>query len=117
MQNLPWDEAREICKTQEATGDLVSITSEPIQKFLESLKNSKDPQYFWIGASKKSGSFEWSDGSQWSYVPADSVQVVDRASDGQYGVLVLMEGMGGMWSFANPNITDLTNGCICQYPV
>ena len=114
VQNLPWDEAREICKTQEATGDLVSITSEPIQKFLESL--ATNTLAFWIGSSMNSGSFEWSDGSQWSYVPAGTELGSAYAQDGDGGVLALTVGYPGLWFFEMPdNNRAMVHGCICQY--
>ena len=106
--------ARDFCKTDEATGDLVSITSEPIQKFIESLIT--DSVTVWIGASKKAGSLVWNDGSQWSYAPAGS-DGVDNAVNGDGGLILLTVGMAGMWFFTNPNITGGLQGCICQYSV
>ena len=94
----------------------MSITSEPLQNFIESLKNSKDQQFFWIGASKKAGSFEWSDGSQWSYVPAGTELGSAYAQDGDGGVLALTVGYPGLWFFEMPdNSREMVHGCICQY--
>ena len=89
----------------------MSITSEPLQKFIGSL--TTDSLALWIGSSKISGSFEWSDGSQWGYVPAGTD--VDYAIDGDCGVLQLTVGTAGMWYFTNPNNTEMVHGCICQY--
>ena len=112
VQSQTWDKARDLCKTQEASGELVSITNEPIQKFLESFATGT--QSFWIGSFKKAGSFEWSDGSQWSYVPADID--VDNVWEGDGGLLALTVGMPGKWFFEMPdNGRGMVHGCICQY--
>ena len=103
--------ARDFCKTDEATGDLVSITSEPIQKFIESLIT--DSVTVWIGASKKAGSLVWNDGSLWSYAPAGS-DGVSSVSDGDCGALSVTVGTTGMFIFSEPD-NIYANGFICQY--
>ena len=105
--NLTWQEARDFC-----TGDLVSITSEPLQKFIESL--TTDSLAHWIGAVKRKGSLMWIDGSQWGYVPAGTDVInVNNA----YGVIQLTDGTPGIWNFTKPDNIEMVHGCICQYSV
>ena len=91
----------------------MSITSEPLQKFIESL--TTDSLALWIGASKKAGSLAWNDGSQWGYVPTDTF--VDYVVDGDRGLISLTKQGPGMWFFTKANNTVGLHGCICQYSV
>ena len=110
--SFSWLEARDYCRYVETTGDLVSITSEPIQKLMESLINSTDPISCWMGASKVSGSYVWSDGSPWDYVP--SATVIDNSKPNGVGGALELTGGLGMWMFYPP-AENSRNGLICQY--
>ena len=110
-KTVTWNDARQSCQTEEASGDLISITSDAIQKFAESMI----PAGFssWIGASMESGSLGWSDGSQWTgYVP-DGSPCCDDVTDGQCGVIVVTAGLGAWWFL--PSLDMGLDGYICQY--
>ena len=91
----------------------MSITSEPLQKFIESL--ATDSLAHWIGACKRKGSLMWIDGSQWGYVPAAGTDMIN--GNNAYGVIQLTDGTPGIWNFTKIDNTEMVHGCICQYSV
>ena len=106
--NFTWQEARDFC-----TGGLVSITSEPLQKFIESLTTGS--LALWIGAFKRAGSLMWDDKSQWGYVPAGTD--VNNANDWDRGVIQLTDGTPDIWYFTKADNVEIVHGCICQYSI